>query len=135
MHQYNVMLWKHWKDKAEINLSKLTDNRLIYIEFGLIKLIEVYLGLLLAGTPSLCPSYWQIHRPFVRPICRYTVPLCPSYWSIRRKEEITLRPGEGMLLKGVFAKNVRRYRLTAKNNHFLSLLILLLSVASLRENC
>ena len=34
---------------------------------------------------------------------------------------------------GVFAKNERGYRLTAKNNRFWSLLILLLSVASIRR--
>jgi len=36
-------------------------------------------------------------------------------------------------IKGVFAKNVRGYKLTAKNNRFWSLLILLLSVASIRR--
>ena len=38
-----------------------------------------------------------------------------------------------MSLKGVFGKNERGYRLTAKNKRFLSLLILLLSVASIRR--
>ena len=38
-----------------------------------------------------------------------------------------------MSLKGVFGKNERGYRLTVKNKHFLSLLILLLSVASIRR--
>ena len=38
--------------------------------------------------------------------------------------------------KGVFDKNEMGYRLTAQNNHFWSLLILLLSVSSLRKkNC
>ena len=37
------------------------------------------------------------------------------------------------VLKGVFTKNERGYRLTAKNNRFWSLLIFLLSVASLRR--
>ena len=36
-----------------------------------------------------------------------------------------------LMLKGVFAKNERGYRLTAKNKRFWSLLILLLSVASI----
>ena len=36
-------------------------------------------------------------------------------------------------LKGVFAKNERGYRLNAKNKRFWSLLILLLSVASIRR--
>ena len=36
-------------------------------------------------------------------------------------------------IKEVFAKNERGYRLTAKNNRFRSLLILLLSVASIRR--
>jgi len=36
-------------------------------------------------------------------------------------------------LKGVFANNKRGYRLTAKNKRFRSLLILLLSVASIRR--
>ena len=36
-------------------------------------------------------------------------------------------------LKGVFAKNKRGYRLTAKNKRFSLLLILLLSVASIRR--
>ena len=35
------------------------------------------------------------------------------------------------ILKGVFAKNERGYRLTAKNNRLWSLLILLLVVASI----
>ena len=36
-------------------------------------------------------------------------------------------------LKGVFAKNERGYRRNAKNKRFRSLLILLLSVASIRR--
>ena len=36
-------------------------------------------------------------------------------------------------LKGLFAKNKRGYKLTAKNKHFWSLLILVLSVVSLRR--
>ena len=38
-----------------------------------------------------------------------------------------------LVLKGVYAKNKRGYRLTAKNKRFWSLLILLLSVASRRR--
>ena len=38
-----------------------------------------------------------------------------------------------LILKGVFAKNERGYKLTAKNKRFWSLLILLLAVASIRK--
>ena len=37
------------------------------------------------------------------------------------------------ILKGVFAKNVKGFRLTANNNRFWSLLILLISVVSMRR--
>ena len=40
---------------------------------------------------------------------------------------------KGLRLKGVFAKNERGYRLTAKNYPWLALLILLLSVVSIRR--
>ena len=39
-----------------------------------------------------------------------------------------------VIVKGVFTKNERGYRLTAKNYRWWSLLILLLSVASIRRN-
>ena len=50
------------------------------------------------------------------------------------KIKINIRFYESSLfLKGVFAKNEKWYRLTAKNNRFCMLLILFLSVSSMRR--
>ena len=52
---------------------------------------------------------------------------------------VSCEGGRGMViekvLKGVLAKNERGYRRNAKNKRFRSLLILLLSVASIRKIC
>ena len=55
------------------------------------------------------------------------------FTDFKTKSDYFVLKLEEYFVKGLFAKNERVYRLTEKSTHFLSLLIILLSVASIRR--
>ena len=77
--------------------------------------------------------WFFLHLRILR-LCKYIqIENNPWLWKLKHIRKFSKKKFLNFTLKGVFAKNERGYRLNATKKRFWSLLILLLSVASIRR--
>ena len=107
---------------------------LVHLSFTVLKPRFINLVYGLADQVWNKEIFHSVLNIYILHLDRFKTHTCYTYESEKKRRCPTKHESCDTTLKGVFAKNERGDRLAAKNKLFWSLLILLLSVASIRRN-